>query len=476
MNNSQQMLQALEEQDLTKAEHYFVKALENDPSDLLYELATYLEGIGFYPQAKEIYLKIVEDFPEVHLNLAAIASEDGQIEEAFAYLEEIQADSDWYISALALKADLYQMEGLTDVAREKLLEALSYSEDPLLILGLAELDSELENYQEAIQGYAQLDNRTIYEQTGISTYQRIGFAYAQLGKFETATEFLEKALELEYDDLTAFELASLYFDQEEYQKAVLYFKQLDTISPDFEGYEYGYSQALHKEHQVQEALRITKQGLEKNPFETRLLLVASQFSYELHDASGAENYLLTAKEDAEDTEEILLRLATIYLEQERYEDILDLQSEEPENLLTKWMIARSYQEMDDLDTAYEHYQELAGDLKDNPEFLEHYIYLLRELGYFEEAKVNVTIKIEDSGVKLIRKGDINMNLHFVEGEETTTLYDIPAGRIPLTVKTLSILHFVTPNGGKLKIHYELYQNEEKMGSYQYELNYKEISE
>ena len=388
MNNSQQMLQALEEQDLTKAEHYFVKALENDPSDLLYELATYLEGIGFYPQAKEIYLKIVEDFPEVHLNLAAIASEDGQIEEAFTYLEEIQADSDWYVSALALKADLYQMEGLTDVAREKLLEALTYSEDPLLILGLAELDSELENYQEAIQGYAQLDNRTIYEQTGISTYQRIGFAYAQLGKFETATEFLEKALELEYDDLTAFELASLYFDQEEYQKAVLYFKQLDTISPDFEGYEYGYSQALHKEHQVQEALRIAKQGLEKNPFETRLLLAASQFSYELHDASGAENYLLTAKEDAEDTEEILLRLATIYLEQERYEDILDLQSEEPENLLTKWMIARSYQEMDDLDTAYEHYQELVRDLKDNPEFLEHYIYLLRELGYFEEAKVN----------------------------------------------------------------------------------------
>lgn len=388
MNNSQQMLQALEEQDLTKAEHYFAKALENDPSELLYELATYLEGIGFYPQAKEIYLKIVENFPEVNLNLAVIASEDGQIEEAFAYLEEIQPDSDWYVSALALKADLYQLEGLTDVAREKLLEALSYSEDPLLILGLAELDSELENYQEAIQGYAQLDNRSIYEQTGISTYQRIGFAYAQLGKFETATEFLEKALELEYDDLTAFELASLYFDQEEYQKAVLYFKQLDTISPDFEGYEYGYSQALHKEHQVQEALRIAKQGLEKNPFATRLLLAASQFSYELHDASGAENYLLTAKEDAEDTEEILLRLATIYLEQERYEDILDLQSEEPENLLTKWMIARSYQEMDDLDTAYDHYQELAGDLKDNPEFLEHYIYLLRELGYVEEAKVN----------------------------------------------------------------------------------------
>ena len=389
MNNSQEMLEALNQQDLTRAEHYFQKALVEDPDDLLLELAYYLEGIGFYPQARQIYEKLAPVFPEVNLNLATIASEDGQIEEAFAYLEEIQPNSDWYVSALVLKADFYQMEGLTDVAREKLLEARSYSDDPLLIFGLAELDSELGNDLEAIKSYAQLDNRELYEQTGISTYQRIGTAYARLGKFESAIEFLEKALELEYEDQTAFELASLYFDQEEYQKAVLYFKQLDTISPDFEGYEYGYSQALHKEHQTEQALQIAQQGLEKNPFETRLLLLASQLSYELHQPEQAEAYLLQAQEDAEDQEEILLRLATMYQEQERYEDILALEVYEPENLLTKWMIARSYQETEDLDVAFESYQELLPELKENPEFLEQYIYLLRELGKFEEAKVQI---------------------------------------------------------------------------------------
>ena len=389
MNNSQEMLKALNQQDLTRAEHYFQKALVEDPDDLLLELAYYLEGIGFYPQARQIYEKLAPVFPEVNLNLATIASEDGQIEEAFAYLEEIQPNSDWYVSALVLKADFYQMEGLTDVAREKLLEARSYSDDPLLIFGLAELDSELGNDLEAIKGYAQLDNRELYEQTGISTYQRIGTAYARLGKFESAIEFLEKALELEYEDQTAFELASLYFDQEEYQKAVLYFKQLDTISPDFEGYEYGYSQALHKEHQPEQALQIAQQGLKKNPFETRLLLLASQLSYELHQPEQAEAYLLQAQEDAEDQEEILLRLATMYQEQERYEDILALEVYEPENLLTKWMIARSYQETEDLDAAFESYQELLPELKENPEFLEQYIYLLRELGKFEEAKVQI---------------------------------------------------------------------------------------
>ena len=386
MNNSQQMLEALEQQDLSKAESFFEKAIKEDSDEVLLELGSYLEGIGFYPQASQIYEKLSPKFPEVNISLASIASEDGLIEEAFAYLENISQESDWYVSALVLKADLYQMEGLTDVAREKLLEARNYSDDPLLIFGLAELDSELGNDIEAIKGYAQLDNRSIYQQTGISTYQRIGLSYARLGKFESAIEFLEKAIELEYDDQVAFELASIYFDKEEYQKAVLYFKQLDTISPDFEGYEYGYSLALHKEHRTEEALKIAQQGLSKNPFETRLLLHASQLSYELHQPEQAETYLLQAQENAEDQEEILLRLGTLYQEQERYEDIIALKTYEPENLLTKWMIAKSYQELEELGSAEEIYQELAPDLKDNPEFLEQYIYLLRELGKIEEAK------------------------------------------------------------------------------------------
>lgn len=101
---------------------------------------------------------------------------------------------------------------------------------------------------------------------------------------------------------------------------------------------------------------------------------------------------------------------------------------------------------------------------------------IRYVEQIEDATVNVTIKVDDGSVKLIRKGDINMSLHFVEGQTTTTFYDISAGRIPLEVKTLRILHFVSGDGGKLKIHYELYQDNEKMGSYQYEINYKEIGE
>ena len=386
LNNSKKMVASLQKQDLAHANKYFERALTNDTEEELLELADYLESIGFFPQAKRIYETLAPHYPEAYISLAQIASEDGQVEEAFAYLEEITSDSDWYVTALLVKADLYQMEGLPDVAREKLAEAKQLSDEPLVTFGMAEIDFELGNFNQAIKEYASLDNRMIYEQTGVSTYQRIGVSYASLGKFEVAIEFLEKDLEIEYDDAVAFELATILYDQKEYQKANLYFKQIDTISPEFEGYEYGYALSLHAEHQTEEALRLTQQGLSKNPFDTRLLLLASQLSYELHDEQKAEDYLLKAKDNAEDLEEIVLRLSNLYLEQERFDEVLKFEEQDIDNVLTKWNIARAYQALEQTTAALERYRLLLSDLKENPEFLEQYIYLLREMGDFEEAK------------------------------------------------------------------------------------------
>lgn len=386
MKNSEKMLSAIEAQDLVQAEQWFEKALLEDSDSILLDLAEYLESIGFFLQAKRIYNKLAPLYPQVNLNLAAIASEDGDLEEAFGYLEEIRSNDPWYVNALLIKADLYQMEGLTDVAREKLVEASQLSDDPIITFGMAEIDFELGNFTQAIKEYASLDNRTIYEQTGISTYQRIGVSYASLGKFEAAIEFLQKAIELEYDESAVFELAVILYDQEDYQKANLYFKQLDTLSPDFEGYEYIYALSLHADNQAEAALLIAQQGLNKNPFDSQLALLASQVSYELHDTEKAESYLLDAWDNADDLEEIALRLTNLYLEQERYEDILDLEDQDWDNVLTRWNIARSYQALEDIEKARELYGELHRDLRDNPEFLEEYIYLLRECGELERAK------------------------------------------------------------------------------------------
>lgn len=384
--NSEKMIASLDQGDLNHANRYFKKALADDDAETLLSLAQYLESIGFLPQAKEIYLQELASYPEVAINLAQIAAEDGQLEEAFGYLDRISSEEENYLSALMVMADLYDMEGLSDVARGKMLEAWQISEEPLVLFGLAELDYQLANYDQAIKEYAQLDNREILEATGISTYQRIGRAYAGLGKFEAAVEFLEKAVQIEYDDATVFELASILYDQEDYQKANLYFKQLDTMNPDFEGYEYVYALSLHAEHKIEEALKLAQQGLSKNEFDSRLLLLASQLSYENHDSRTAEKYLLSAKDLAEDLEDVLMRLSNLYLEEERYPDVLALEQEDIDSVLTKWNLAKAYQALDREEEALEHFQAIAEDLKDNPEFLQDYAYILREFGYRDQAR------------------------------------------------------------------------------------------
>ncbi len=45
------------------------------------------------------------------------------------------------------------------------------------------------NDLEAIKGYAQLGNREIYEQTGISTYQQLELPMLDLGKFGVTMGF-----------------------------------------------------------------------------------------------------------------------------------------------------------------------------------------------------------------------------------------------------------------------------------------------
>ncbi len=385
MLNSEKMVASIQKQDLEHADKYFKRALKEDDAETLLELAEYLESIGFLPQAREIYLQERESYPEVNINLAQIATEDGDIEGAFLYLDAISPESEAYLSALLVMADIYDMEGLTDVAREKLLLASEISDEPLVIFGLAEIELELGNFNQAIKEYAKLDNREILELTGISTYQRIGRAYASLGKFEVAIEFLEKAIEIEYDDGTIFELATILYDQGEYQKANVYFKQLDTMNPDFEGYEYVYAQSLHEENKTAEALRLVQKGLSKNEFDTNLLLAASQLLYELHDSKQAESYLLKAKDVAVDDEDVLLRLTNLYLEEERYEDVVALSRDNIDSVLTKWNIAKAYQALEADKKALNLYDELATDLADNPEFLQDYAYILREFGQKERA-------------------------------------------------------------------------------------------
>lgn len=388
MNNtmSHLALAALEEQNLPDFEGYFHQALGKDDPAVLRDLGYYLEQIGFYDYAKQVYQHLVGLYPDLHLHLAQILAEEGDSQGAFLQLDHITKESDDYIYALLIMADLYQMEGLLDVACQKLELAHQLSDDPIVTFGLAECYFDSGSYKEAIKYYADLDNRAILKQTGVSTYERIGKAYASLGQFEAAISFLEKALEIDYQDDLVYQLAVLYYDQADYIRANHYFKQLDSLNPDFAGYEYLYAKSLSHNHDLQKARLMIEKGLKKNPFDSQLFVLAAKLAYEAGDLSQSKTYLLSAQEVADDLDLVFLPLSKLYLEMQDYEALLDLTSYPIENALTRWHIAKAYRKLERDQEALKRYGELLPELNHHPEFLEDYAYFAWENGDRQTAK------------------------------------------------------------------------------------------
>ena len=84
--NSEKMLQALSDEDLSQAQIFLEKALKEDPADILAELGEELLAIGFLIEAKQIFEQLINQYPEndgLNIPLAEIAIEDNEIDLAF---------------------------------------------------------------------------------------------------------------------------------------------------------------------------------------------------------------------------------------------------------------------------------------------------------------------------------------------------------------------------------------------------------
>ena len=135
---------------------------------------------------------------------------------------------------------------------------------------------------------------------------------------------------------------------------------------------------LYRLKMTVKALEIAKQGIQMNPFDAQLKLLASQLSYELHQPEQAEAYLLEAKEVADDLEEIALRLTTLIWNRNALTKSWLGKMKKSKQLLPGGTLPRALAALEKTEEAVLAHQELYEDLKDNPEFLEAYVYLLRE--------------------------------------------------------------------------------------------------
>ena len=265
MTYSEQMLDQLEAGKLKEAQNSFKLALINDDDDMLFSLAEELYALGFLQQARTIYLKLLDCYPdedELKTNLATIAIDEGHNDEALSYLAQIKPDSPAYVQSLLVAADLYQTEEEFEVTEEKLKGAYALAPDePAVEFALGEFYFMVGQYSEAIQYYFQLIKNGYTDFAKVDIAGRLGICYAQSGQFKKALGYFNQVKpEYQTSDIR-FQKGLTRLQLGDTEKAI---KTLEDLINDDNQYASAYpelAKAYEKENKYQQALRVVQEGL-----------------------------------------------------------------------------------------------------------------------------------------------------------------------------------------------------------------------
>ena len=390
MTYSEKMLQALHEEDLAEAQLNLNIALKEDSDEVLVALGEELLSIGFLEEAKVIFEQMKERQPKelsYNLPLAEIAIENNLMEDAFELLESIPTDDESYPHALIITADLYQVLGIPEVSEVKLKEAAEILKgEELIQFALAELYFSMDRFEDARQIYQELlQQKSDFPE--VSLTERIGSTLSMQGQFEEAIVYFEKALEEGQTDDRLFQLAFVYLQLSENEKAIYYLQQLRALNPQYQVVYLYLAQALQEEELLEEAQTVIEEGLEINPYEVDFYHFASENSYRLHEFTKAEHFLVKALETGEKIDDTLLTLSNLYLNEGMFEETIDAlqRMEEIDNPYAQWNLAHAYNELEEFEEAARYYEEANEALNHEPDFMKEYGIFLREEGRLEEA-------------------------------------------------------------------------------------------
>ena len=71
------------------------------------------------------------------------------------------------------------------------------------------------------------------------------------------------------------------------------------------------------------------------------------------------------------------------------------------------------------------------------------------------GRTRTTLQIEGERVTLTRTGELTSQMVFQVGQAHTSLYETLYGKLPMTIRTLSLKTHLTETGGTVSIHYEI---------------------
>ncbi|NIK12300.1 tetratricopeptide repeat protein [Alkalibacillus almallahensis] len=367
---------------------------EADDAERL-DIAQLLQEWGLLNDAKEVYEDMLVLYPDDHyvkLLLAEIYTDLGEDDRVIDLLEDIDEEAEAYIPALVQLADLYQSQGLYEVAEKKLNEAKAVDpEEPIIDLALGELAFSNGEYQKSIPYYEKVEKYD-GEISVVNIKERLAESLSSVGNWEQALHYYEQ-IELETPD-QLFKYGYTAYQLDRYDICTRVWNQLIDLDPEYTSVYPMLAQALYEEGAVQEAFDTTVQGIQKDEHNNELYLLAAQFALKLQKTDDAVQYLqesLAIDPAYEDGAEMLLH---IYFENDEYmkakELVDELMSYEGYPVVLNWRSAQIYNELEEFDQAKNMYKQAAISYADDPDFLKEYGLFLMEEGETELALKQLT--------------------------------------------------------------------------------------
>src|SRR5699024_3760190 len=226
---------------------------------------------------------------EVTLLLAQIYIDQEQDERALNLLIDVKEDDPHYVQTLIQIADLYQAQGLGEVAETKLLEAKGLAPDEIIIdFALGELLFSMGKYARSITFFERVLDET-KELNDVSIPLRLAEAYAGDGQYEKSLVLYNTVDDDQPDTLFKHGLTAYY--AKEQQIAIQQWEQLLNQDKYYHA-AYIYLVKEYKDQgELTKALEIATDVLHIDNYNNELYFLAGQLAYELGDAQAGLEYI-----------------------------------------------------------------------------------------------------------------------------------------------------------------------------------------
>lgn len=389
----EQLLQAIQEGDLQQINAQLENFLMDAEPAAQYEVAEALMHYGFLTEADRVFEHLQFLFPEeaqISIDRASVLIELDEEDAALDLLMGVAEDAPEYPQALLVLADYYQMQGLFEVAKQRINEALQIlPHEPLLQFAKAELLFETGRFTEAVRIYEELymlDKKF----AGIILAQRLAEVYRAGAGYERALEYYMEALEEEVTADLLFGSAYAAFQTEKYELAINQLEDLKELDPDYFSAYLLLAESYAMLEDNKSALKVIQEGLARDEYDKSLYLFAGKMAIKNSNPQLAIEFLHEAIALDPEYMEAILILMSVYSTEQHFEEIIVLYEQLHQNEFD-WVslypfVANAYNEEEQFEKAYEIYKEAYNEFKEDVEFLEKYCLFLVEDGKREEAK------------------------------------------------------------------------------------------